>query len=404
MTGTTWHIITGEYPPQRGGVSDYTQQVAFGLTKRGCKVHVWSAGDEGDRLETDEPNREVVEVHRVAGGFSASDLRRLGRLLSGFPSPRTLLVQYVPNAFGMRGLNLLFCLWLLGRRLFAGDDIRVMFHEPFFYFGRQRLRRNLLAAMNRVMAVALLAASRVVYISIPAWEKMLRPYALLRDVEMVWLPIPSTIPRVEDEEGVASVRGKYAPVEAGRLIVGHFGTYGDHIRPGLGEIFVELFNRRSDAVGLFIGANGEEFLASLTAAHPEFRGRLFAAGYLSKREASLHLQACDLAIQYYPDGASTRRTSLMAALLNGTATISSSGHLTEPFWRRDESVPLAPAVDKAALVQLALRLLGDSSLRERTRLAGRELYLRELSLDQSIKILLRDMNRGCEPELLSSTF
>jgi hypothetical protein len=158
---------------------------------------------------------------------------------------------------------------------------------------------------------------------------MLRPYALLRRVEMIWLPIPSTIPRVEDDEAVAAVRDEYARGDAGRMIAGHFGTYGDHIRPGLAEIFTELLNKRGDVVGLFIGANGEEFLKSLTAARPELEGRLFATGFLSKRETSLHLQACDLAIQFYPDGASTRRTSLMAALLNGTATITTSGRLTE---------------------------------------------------------------------------
>src|SRR5207248_6476969 len=26
-----WHVLTGEYPPQPGGVSDYTRQVARGL-------------------------------------------------------------------------------------------------------------------------------------------------------------------------------------------------------------------------------------------------------------------------------------------------------------------------------------------------------------------------------------
>ncbi len=28
-----WHIVTGEYPPQPGGVSDYTEAVARGLAR-----------------------------------------------------------------------------------------------------------------------------------------------------------------------------------------------------------------------------------------------------------------------------------------------------------------------------------------------------------------------------------
>ena len=32
---TTWAILTGEYPPQPGGVSDYTLQVCRGLAAAG---------------------------------------------------------------------------------------------------------------------------------------------------------------------------------------------------------------------------------------------------------------------------------------------------------------------------------------------------------------------------------
>jgi hypothetical protein len=38
------HIITPEYPPQPGGVSDYTAQVATGLAEAGDEVQVWCPG------------------------------------------------------------------------------------------------------------------------------------------------------------------------------------------------------------------------------------------------------------------------------------------------------------------------------------------------------------------------
>ena len=37
-----WHILTGEYPPQPGGVSDYTRMVAEGLAAAGDEVVVWA--------------------------------------------------------------------------------------------------------------------------------------------------------------------------------------------------------------------------------------------------------------------------------------------------------------------------------------------------------------------------
>ena len=42
-----WHLITGEYPPQPGGVADYTRLVAQGLADVGDKVHVWTQTAEG---------------------------------------------------------------------------------------------------------------------------------------------------------------------------------------------------------------------------------------------------------------------------------------------------------------------------------------------------------------------
>ena len=35
-----WHLITGEYPPQPGGVSDYTRFLASGLADAGETVAV----------------------------------------------------------------------------------------------------------------------------------------------------------------------------------------------------------------------------------------------------------------------------------------------------------------------------------------------------------------------------
>ncbi len=37
-----WQIVTGEYPPQPGGVSDYTRLVARGLAGAGDRVEVWA--------------------------------------------------------------------------------------------------------------------------------------------------------------------------------------------------------------------------------------------------------------------------------------------------------------------------------------------------------------------------
>ena len=388
-----WHIITGEYPPQLGGISHYSEQLAAELARNGCRVHVWCpASDAIDEQASDERASDKrapgVEVHRLPGIFSPRGLLRMGRELNGFDGPRTLLVEYAPNAFGCRGLNLFFCIWLLARSVFRRDDVRVMFHEPFFYFGRQRLRRNLLAAVNRVMAVWLIAASRTIYLSIPAWERMLARYCLFRRPEMIWLPVPATIPRVDDRARVRQIRRAHISTGAGRLLVGHFGTYGEHIAGGLAKVLIELLDRRPGVAVLCLGARGEKFVAELSAAHTRLAGRLLAPGLLSPEELSLHLQACDLCIQPYPDGATSRRTSLMAALINGVPVVTTVGRLTEPVWSEAAAVSLAKAGDAASITSAAERLLDDADLRSRAGLGGRQFYEKNFAMSLSVETLL----------------
>lgn len=313
MSAPVWHLLSGELA--RGGIGDYTRLLADALADAGRKVHAWS------------PDAAQATLRRASAhpmrGVDRAALRELGAELDRFPAPRRLLVQYAPQAWGMRGMNVPFCRWVLARRR-AGDDVRVMFHEPFFPFGlRQRPRRNLLAAVNRWMARDLLRASTRAYVSTAAWERLLRPLAP-PDLPIETLPIPSTIPFVEDAERVAALRAERS--DGGRRpVFVHFGTYGGMIAPMLREALEKVIEMRPDARILLLGRGGPDFAARLRSADPRFADALVALGEQAPEEVSLHLQAADVAIQPYPDGGNTRRTSLMACLANGVPTVTTRG-------------------------------------------------------------------------------
>ncbi len=324
----TWHLITGEYPPQPGGVSDYTQLLATGLVARGECVHVWCPG------ETAAPSKEQgVEVHRICGEFTLSNLWTLGNGLKRFPPPRRILVQYAPNAFGLRGCNLPFCLWLLWRRWVKRDDVRVMFHEPFYYFARQSLRRNALAMIQRVMATLLLTASNPVYVSIPAWETLLKPWAWFGRRRFVWLPIPATISVVQDDCAVASLRSHWLNKLGVRQLAGHFSSYPENISTLLKPLIKQLLEEHPELGILCLGRHSDRFAQGLSKDLTDPHKRVTGLGQLSERDISLHLQACDLMVQPFPDGASSRRTSLMACLAHGIPTVTNTGDLSELVWQ-----------------------------------------------------------------------
>jgi glycosyltransferase involved in cell wall biosynthesis len=366
-----WHIVTGEYPPQTGGIAGYAGRLVAALRERGEQVQVWTPGEALPR------------------GFGPAGLRAIGRGIDASRSAGArpvVLVQYVPNAFGMRGANVLLCAWLAWRAWRNKDDIRVMFHEPFFYFARQSLRRNVLALVHRLMAALLLASARIVYVSTGSWESLLSRYAA-SPRPVVWLPVPATVLPPDDPSGAARVRSMLG-ADDNTFLVGHFSTYPEDVAGELARVLDSLLSANSDARVLLIGRNSDRFLQKFTAAYPVHEGRLTATGEIVAGELGHNLRACDLLVQPYPDGATTRRTSLMASLVCGVPTVTTLGMWSEPIWRAaNDAMEFAPAGNAAAIVARCQELASDPARRRALGLAGRDFYERNFSVDGTLGIL-----------------
>ena len=380
MTANVWHLLTGEYPPQPGGISDYTALVAGGLAAHEADVHVWSS-----QAEEITPAVNGVTVHRVAGNWSPDVLTVLGDDLNGFAAPRRLFVQYTPNTWGYRGLNFHFCKWLVKRKN-VGDDIWLMVHEPFYpWLWRDKPTRWLLAAGQRRMMRTLLAASSRVYVSIPGWEKYLRAYKSGEQLAITWLPIFSTIPVVRDKSKVAALLQSLRP--AGQTVIGSFGTFGGAIGEMLFEVLPALLLKNPQRVGLLLGRGGEHLGARIRASYPQLSEQLFAPGELPPEDVSLNLQACDLLVQPYPDGVSSRRTSVMAGLAHGIPIVTTEGFLSEPLWAETGCVALAAASDLQNLIQAAEALLSRPDLCDGLSARARTVYDENFALERTIREL-----------------
>lgn len=354
-----WHLITCEYPPRIGGVADHTRLVAEGLAAEGDRVHVWCPAAEG---ESAEPSAGV-SVRRELGRFRPSELRRAGRALDRFAAPRRLLLQWVPHGYGYRSMNVWLCLWLWGRAFLRGDDLTIIVHEPFLAFGEGSRRQDAVALVHRLMTMVLLSSARLVWTTIPKWEKCWRPYTLGRRVPFGWLPVPSTTPVVATVDEAAATRALYAP--AGVPLVGHFGTYGELIAGTLRELLPRLLSDEESRCGvLLLGRGSDAMRAELLRTRPELAGRIHAAGTLPPEGVSRHLAACDLLVQPYPDGVSTRRTSVMAGLAHGLPIVTTKGALTESLWEESGAVLLAEPGDVTGMVRAVGELLGDAAKRE----------------------------------------
>jgi glycosyltransferase involved in cell wall biosynthesis len=371
----TFHLLTGEYPPRLGGVGDYTARIASALARRGAAVHVWSPA------AADGTDADGVVRHSLPDAFGRQSRRVLER---GFAaSPGRIILQYVPNALGRRGANLRFCVWLARMRR-RGADIRVMFHEPYFYFTLARPLTNLLALAQRAMAAVLLHGSRVVYLSTETWIEYLRPYAPA-GTSWVALAIPSTIGSHASADAIARWRTAH---DGSGPLAGHFGTYGVHVATELQPAIIALLEADPAVRVLLIGRRSDLFADAFGRQHPGLAGRIHAAGALAESEVAAALKACDVLIQPYPDGVTTRRTSVMAGLAAGVATVTTAGRLTERVWHETQAAVLVPASDAASMCRAALALLRDAESRRAQGVKGQDVYDRRFGIDHSADVLL----------------
>jgi glycosyltransferase involved in cell wall biosynthesis len=365
-----WHILTGEYPPAAGGVGDYTALLARALADAGDSVDVWVGGPAESSISVRR------RVHALPDAFGP--LARAALDEAWTAAPGIVLLQYVPNALGHRGMNVAFCRWLLAQRR-AGRDVRVMFHEPYLYFGWRRPWRNVAAVVQRVMAAVLVRAATQLYYSSENWHAYLGPYGGGEGAAVI--PIPSTIPYDAPASQVGELRRRFAP---GARVVGHFGTFGDHVAGELRAVLPNLLQRDGNVRVILIGRGGDRFLSDLVRRVPSAAERVHATGEIVSSDVAVALAACDVLFQPYPDGVTTRRTSVMAGLQNGIATVSTAGPLTEPVWRDSGALVLAPHGDTETAVAQIRRLLDDRTARTAQAERGADAYERYFAIERTL--------------------
>jgi glycosyltransferase involved in cell wall biosynthesis len=127
----------------------------------------------------------------------------------------------------------------------------------------------------------------------------------------------------------------------------------------------------------------------LVSRHPAMSARIHAAGPLTGEQLSVHIRACDVMLQPFSDGVSTRRTSAMAALAHERPLVTTTGALTEAFWAVDRAVVMVPVDDAAGLAAAVVALLNDPI--DRAALASRALalYRNRFDVSHTVRALRR---------------
>ncbi|MBW8770119.1 MAG: glycosyltransferase family 4 protein [Gemmatimonadetes bacterium] len=377
-----WCIVTCEYPPHAGGVSDHTFQLVRALAEAGDVVDVWCPPAAGA-----PPVLPGVTVHVLPSHFEADALRVLGVALRALPSQARLLVQYVPTGYGRRMMNVPFAQLLFSLRA-RGLDLFV--HEVAMPVRLDRTpRQNVAGIVHGVMVWLATRGARNLFVAIPAWQSRLARLGVRHVAgrrEVTWVPVPSNVPDSVDPIRVRAIRQQILETRR-RTIVGHFGTFGRFHLALLAPTIERILDDGADRAMLLIGRNGALLRDAIVVHRPDLDARITVTGELAPQEVSAHLVACDVLLQPYDDGISARRSTAMAGMALGKAIVSNRGVATSEPWTDGRVALLTDAPEPTALANAVSTLLADAERRHQLGRAARHEYQQRFTLEHSVAVL-----------------
>jgi glycosyltransferase involved in cell wall biosynthesis len=365
----TFAFLTPEYPPDSGGIGDYVALLASALARLGDRVIVYTRSKPG---RVAAPG---VEVELLPDEFGAASRRFLAAAWQKLPEDAVVFVQYVPQGFGRKGMNLPFARFLAARR----ERVWLMLHEISYpFFPGQSLRLDLLALVTRLMLRVVTARAEHAFISTPAWEPIFRRY-VRRSLDCEWLPIPAT----------AVVEGPAEPVTPSeRPSVAHFGTYGHLVAEPLERILVPTLVRRADVELVLVGRGSERFLEELARRYPELAPRMRATGPVAPGRIREELGRAWVTVFPFIEGVTSRRTSVMSALAAGAVIVTTQAWCTESLWRHSGAVALVEFSPPDSATQAIHQLLDDAPRRRELRARARALYDHRFHVDHVVRRLV----------------
>jgi glycosyltransferase involved in cell wall biosynthesis len=358
-------LVTGEFPPLKGGVGDYTHELAKAFAAQAHEVHVLTVRP----CAAFPASGAGFTVHPVIRRWSFASLFQL-RALAQALQLDVLNIQYQAAAYGLSApIHFLprLCVLRPGRSTTRPLKTVVTFHDlriPYLFPKAGRLRPAAVTYLAR-------SASGVI-VTDPADEVELRRRGIVR---LVQIPIGSNIaPAPPAGYERAAWRARMG-VEAEELLLGYFGFLneskgGDTLIEALASLVeggapvkLVLIGHRTGSSDATNAAFGDRMDALM--AHHQLADRILRTGYVEAAEVSAYLLACDALVLPYRDGASFRRGSLMAALVHGCPVISTEPALPLPELRPGENICLVPPDAPDAVVRAVLELRASPDLRAR---------------------------------------
>jgi glycosyltransferase involved in cell wall biosynthesis len=349
MTGVL--VLAGSFPPRVCGVGDYTERLAHHLALQGAPVAVWTR--EGET----EP---APGVYPILSGWDRAGILDLVRQIRA-ARPSVVHLQYERAVFDQSSAVTLLLPELLRG---AGIPLVTTFHA---LDGPAGWGRN-----HRMALLPLLLQSQSIVVCSSRQERALaRLPGIARKVRRI--PVGTGI---DPKDPPAARDGNRRQNASLHLVYFGFVWRGRGIETLLRT--VAALPPKTVMLEIIGGVRDAEYHAELLALAKQLGvvDRVLFHGEMPLTIVSRHLARADAALLPYPTGASTGRSSLMAAFAHGLPVVTTLDPANLPAEFRDgENLLLAPVGDEASFLAATRRVVENPDLR--TRLSQGALCLSE---------------------------
>jgi glycosyltransferase involved in cell wall biosynthesis len=356
-------LITGEFPPDQGGVGDFTLRLGEALTALGHETHVITTARHTPHATrtTQRATPHPLTVHRTIPSWSWGCWRQVLATAQELALD-ALDLQFQTTAYGMQPAI-----------HFAPPPAQrpplvVTFHDlkvPYLFPKAGPLRWQIVRLLAR----------RADGVIVTNQEDYARLAAEIPAARLALIPIGSNIfraPPPDYDRDAERARWGVGPTE---LLLGYFGFLneskgGEELIQALALLVEEGVPAHLLMVGGRVGSSdptNQAYAAQVDAliARLGLQERVHWTGYATPEAVSAGLLAADICVLPYRDGVSFRRGTLHACLTHGRAIITTRPPLDLPQVQDGQNMLLVPPRDAAALAAAAARLWRDGALRAR---------------------------------------
>jgi len=358
-------LISGEYPPDQGGVGDFTRELARALADIGHEIHVITTQSPIPNPQSPIPS---LTVHRVMEDWRWGCWRQI-LALADESELDVLNVQYQAAAYGMHpAIN------FVPRRQ-GRSPVVVTFHDlkvPYLFPKAGPLR----------WWVVRLLARRADGVIVTNAEDYLR-LANLQFANLLCIPIGSNIPVAPPPAYDRDAERSRWGVGPDDLLLGYFGFLNESkggeeliqslallVEQGLPAHLLMIGGRvgSSDPSNRAYAERVERLIASLGLSE-----RVHWSGYARLEKVSAGLLASDVCVLPYRDGVSFRRGTLHACLAHGRAIVTTHPAVSLPQVRDGENMLLIEPRNPEMLAEAVARLADNPVLRTRLEVGAKAL-------------------------------